>query len=150
MATKEQIERLMNRFMEARPMDFFKSMNETQAGTGAVLKYLFHSDRCVTAGEISEHMKVSTARVAVILRKMEAKQLIIKGKDVSDGRMTVVTLSDQGRKVAAEIGADIRCKVGLLIDKVGEKRLDEFIEILLDFKEILKDGPPEITTYLEE
>lgn len=78
MATKEQVEYVFNYFIKIKPDEFFNRMNKTQAGVGAVIRILNNSPEPVSAGQISEIMHVSTARTAVLLKKMSQKNLIIK------------------------------------------------------------------------
>lgn len=105
MATEMQVDQILVQVNETRPADLFKQMNEINAGIVAVLRYLYKTEGIVTAGMISGFMHISTARVAVLLQKMEAKDLIVRGKDAADARVTVVCLSEQGRRMAEAMGA---------------------------------------------
>lgn len=127
MAEKAQIELVLSRMKQARPAEFFKCMDETQAGIGAVLRLLHESSGTVTAGRISDVLDISTARVAVLLKKMSAKGLITKARGVLDARTTVVSLTSAGEQVIEDILAQLYRQVGLAIDTVGEQRLLDFI-----------------------
>ena len=140
MATKEQIDTLVKEFEKLKPAQFIKKMDETTAGIGAVLRFLYESNDTVTAGKISKFMNVSTARVAVLLKKMEAKGLIIKETGVADARTTVVRISDLGCQTVEKINADMRKEIGVVIDKVGMERMIEFITIAKEMHEVVK-GP---------
>ena len=129
MATRMQIERMLEKLKHAHPDDFFKHVDETQAGIGAVLRLLYISNDTVTAGKISDELMVSTARVAVLIKKMVSKGLITKEQGVKDARVTIVRLTDFGTQVFEEIWDDIYQKIGIIIDTVGEDRLMEFISI---------------------
>ena len=104
-------------------------MDETKAGIGAVLRLLNDARETVTAGRISEILGVSTARVAVLLKKMEAKGLITKERDSADARITVVRLTELGGDKIAQMHSEMYRQIGHIIDVVGEARLIEFIEI---------------------
>ena len=129
MATGEQIERMLRRLEKVNPMAVFKSVDETQAGIGAVLHLLNEASETVTAGKISETLNVSTARVAVLLKKMAAKGLITKEHSATDGRITVVRLTEKGVQTIMKIQDEIYHQVGHVIDVVGEEKLIEFIQI---------------------
>ena len=129
MATVAQIEMVLKRVEQARPAHFFKCMDEVQVGIGAVLRLLYKSEETVTAGKISDVLEVSTARVAVLIKKMVSKGLITKEQGVKDARVTIVRLTDFGTQVFEEIWDDIYQKIGIIIDTVGEDRLMEFISI---------------------
>lgn len=102
MATQEQIRRIFQKMRESHPKEFFHHMDETQAGIGAVLRLLYIEKKPVTAGKISDTLGISTARVAVLLRKMESRGLIIKEKNPLDARVTIVRLTDITRLVQTE------------------------------------------------
>lgn len=132
MATKAQIAMVLEEFKKIHPphpSGFLQRIDERQEGVGAVLCLLHESEDTVTAGRISEVLGVSTARVAVLLKKMAAKGLITKERAPSDARVTVVELTEQGKAAIREIEEEIFRQMGLVIDKVGEERVLEFITI---------------------
>ncbi len=73
MATQEDIERLFALFCEAHPQDSLREMDKTSAGQGAVLRYLASVEEPVTSGQIAQALGGSTARMAVLLKKLEAR-----------------------------------------------------------------------------
>lgn len=139
MAAREQIEMVLAKMEKARPDDFFRKIDETQTGIFAVLRLLNESGETVIAGRISDALNVSTARVAVLLKKMAAKGLIIKEKSARDGRSTVVKLTEQGQKQVSEMQSNLYAKVSYVIDTVGEERVLEFIAIAGEIRAALKE-----------
>ena len=129
MATREQVETLLERLSEAPPSEHFQQLDRNTAGIQAILKYLCGTDERVTPGKISEHMKVSTARVAVLLKKMAAKGYIVKTQDPDDGRVSIVELTDLGRRSAEAFRESIYATMSDMIDKVGMDRMLEFAAI---------------------
>ena len=146
MATKEQIATLLEQLEKAPPSEHFQHIDQNAVGIRAILKYLSETDEKVTAGKISEHMKVSTARIAVLLKKMETKDLIEKEKDPEDGRIVVVKLSEHGRETAEILREDIYRSIGEMIDKVGMDRMLEFAAISNEIHSIMKE--PELDASL--
>lgn len=142
MATQEQIERLLEQLEKAPPSQQFENIDKNTAGIRAILKYLNETTETVTAGKISEHMNVSTARVAVLLKKMVAKGLIEKTNDPVDARVVVVKLSEQGKKTAEKVKKSIHAQIGTMIDKIGMERMLEFAAISKELRDVLK--PPSI------
>lgn len=138
MATQQQIEDLLAQLKKAPPSEQFKSIDKSEAGIRAMLKYLSSTDETVTAGMISEHMEVSTARVAVLLKKMVAKGLIEKENDPADARVVVVRLSEHGNAVARKVRESIYEQVGAMIDKVGMERMLEFADISNELHSVIK------------
>lgn len=129
MATEAQVEMILKRVECAFPIDFFKRIDEGQAGIGAVLRLLYESGESVTAGRISDELGVSTARVAVLIKKMVSKGLVTKERGVIDARITIVKLTEFGTKTYEEIRNDMYRQVGIVIDTIGEARLMEFFAI---------------------
>lgn len=140
MATREQIETILVLVHDTHPATFFKRIDDTSAGISAVLRFLYEADGEVTSGQISSSMNVSTARMAVLLKKMDAKGLICKETGAADARTTVVRLSGFGRETVEKIHADMYRQVGCVIDKIGMERLIEFTTVAREICSIMK-GP---------
>lgn len=140
MATKAQIETLLKKLEEAHPKNFFKCVDDTQAGIGAVLRLLHESNETVYAGTISDALHISTARVAVLLKKMAAKGLVTKKHSNMDARVTIVDLTELGETTIVAMRDDMYQQIGHIIDTVGEARLNEFIAISHEIREALR--PP--------
>lgn len=143
MAAQEQIETLLQQLRQAPPSACFQRIDENAAGIRAILKYLRETSETVTAGRISEKLGVSTARVAVLLKKMVAKGLIEKMRDPADARIVVVRLSEHGAKTAEKIRSGVYAQVGAIIDRVGMERMLEFAAISNEIRTVMQ--APEIT-----
>ena len=143
MATREQIETLLEQLEKAPPSEPFQHIDRNTVGIRAILKYLSETDEKITAGKISERLKVSTARVAVLLKKMEAKDLIEKTQDPDDGRIVIVKLSEHGKKTAAAARKEVYKSIGEMIDKVGMDRMLEFAAISNEIHSIMKKSEME-------
>lgn len=143
MASKEQVERILDRVEKAHPVDCFKKIDQIQVGIGSVLRLLHGSDRAVTAGMISDTLKISTARVAVLLKKMAARGLISKEQAATDGRVTVVRLTPEGSKTISEMQEALYAQAAHIIDTVGEERILEFITIAEEIRAAMQTKDPE-------
>ena len=141
MATIAQIERMLAELERIHPVAFFRRMDETQAGIGAVLRLLHTSEEEITAGKISEVLNISTARVAVLIRKMAAKGLITKARSSADARVTMVGLTELGVRTVEGMRREMYQQVGLVIDAVGEERLREFLKIAAEIRAAV--NPPQ-------
>lgn len=142
MASEAEIAKLLEELLKAPPSEGFKSIDENTAGIRAILKYLSETDGAATAGRISESMGVSTARVAVLLKKMVDKGLIEKNSDPSDARVVVVRLSEHGAETALKIRSAIYAQIGQMIDTIGMERMMEFAAISQEIHEVIQT--PEI------
>lgn len=144
MATNEEIETLLQKLKKAPPSECFQNFDMNTAGIRAILKMLSETDEKVTAGMISEKMNVSTARVAVLLKKMVAKGLIEKENDEADGRVVLVKLSESGKQAADELKSDMYAKIGNIIDKIGMERMLEFAEISKEIHSVISASNNEL------
>lgn len=144
MATAEQIEALMEQLKKAPPAECFQNFDMSTAGIRAILKILNETDTKVTAGDLSEYMKVSTARIAVLLKKMEAKGFIEKEHDSADGRVVVVRLSNKGKELADKFKANLYAHIGEMIDKIGMDRMLEFAAVSNEIQSLMKKSHPKI------
>lgn len=144
MATTEQIETLMEQLKKAPPAECFQNFDMSTAGIRAILKILNEADSKVTAGDLSKHIKVSTARIAVLLKKMEAKGLIEKEHDSADGRVVVVKLSNQGKELADKFKENLYVHIGEMIDKIGMERMLEFAAVSNEIQSLMKKSHPNL------
>lgn len=144
MASKEQIEVLMKQLKKAPPAECFQNFDMSTAGIRAILKILNQTNEKVTAGSISEQMHVSTARVAVLLKKMAAKGLIEKEHDLADGRVVVVKLTDFGRRVANQLKEELYTHIGEMIDKIGMERMLEFAAASNEIYAVMQNRQPKL------
>lgn len=142
MATKAQIETISDKMQKAFPVELFHDITGTQSGMMAILRLLSISDGEVSAGEISQALKISTARVAALLKKMTAKGLITREKDLQDSRVTLVRLTDLGETTVSKLKERLYERIGAVIDAVGEETLLEFIAISTEIKTVLEREPP--------
>lgn len=139
MPTQAQVEQILGLLRESNPEDCFKKMNETSMGVGAVLMYLRKAQEPVSAGQISHGLNVSTARVAVLLKKMEGRELLVTGSSPTDARMRVVRLSQRGEKAAARLEEELYEQTAYLIERVGMERLIEFASISGEIQTVLSE-----------
>ncbi|MGN1450749.1 MAG: MarR family winged helix-turn-helix transcriptional regulator [Eubacteriales bacterium] len=137
MADTWQVEEVLAQFDKLHPQLIFEEIYKRNAGCGALIKFLDESKKPVTAGDISRFMNVSTARVAVLLKKLEAKGLIVKETDLSDARVTAVRLSEEGRATAKAMRDALYSRIGLMIDRIGMERLNAFVETIGEIQKIV-------------
>ncbi len=145
MATKEQIDYIISELPKAHPANLFKIFNDSNTGIGFAVKLLYSAEgNRLSAGEISEAMGVSTARVAVLLKKMEGKGLITRESDRADARVTIVCLSKEGRAVAQQMQENMLKHISYVIDQVGMEKLKQFIALSVEVKAAMAAGfsPP--------
>lgn len=138
MATEKQIEYVVNALENSHIDEFLGHLNGAKEGVGFVLKILNESGSPLTAGDISEKMSVSTARVAVLLQKMLKKDLIVKKAYEKDGRVTIVELTAHGKDVALSMQSEMNKHVSAVIDGVGMEKIMVFIALASEIEEVAR------------
>ncbi len=137
MAKEQEVLSLLNEFHNIQPLSFLQHIDMTSMGIGNVLGYLCASGREVTAGEISDYMNVSTARVAVLLKKMSDKDLIRRRSDPSDKRKVMVSITAKGMQAFDEKKKEILLYAGAIVDHFGKEKVEDFIESCRSIREIV-------------
>ena len=143
MATKEEIAQLESMILSCRPGEFFRKLSEADEGIGAVLRTLHRAEAPVTSGAISQAMGVSTARVAALLKKLEAMGLVTRSPGMDDARTTMVSLTKKGAETVERMYDDYCGELARLIDSVGIGRLRDFMAVAAEIDNVMK-GPPEL------
>lgn len=138
MITQERLEEIAKELPNVQPTNFLKIVNDSNAGIGYALKLLLSEENHqLSAGQLSEAMGVSTARVAVLLKKMENRGLIEKKEDESDARVTLVKLSEEGNCIAASMKENMLQHIASVIEKVGEEKFLQFIALSNEIKDAM-------------
>lgn len=138
MITREETEKLLERFRDSRPKILTQHFDREDAGIVHVMNILAGAGEPVTAGKISKCMNVSTARVAVLLKKMEQQNLIVRSADSSDARKTMIDLSEHGRSEMEKAKENFYRFCSAVIERTGVERFTEFIEISEELKNAIE------------
>ncbi len=137
MASDKEVIALLQEFSSIHPLEFLQKIDVQSMGISNVLCFLMCADHEVSAGEISEYMNVSTARVAVLLKKMSDKGLIEKQTDPSDARRVLVAITDSGKALFQEQQREILLYSGAVVDHFGVDKIQEFIGICRQIRDII-------------
>ncbi|MBP5186733.1 MAG: winged helix-turn-helix transcriptional regulator [Clostridiales bacterium] len=137
MASDKEVIALLQEFSSIHPLEFLQKLDVQSMGISNVLCFLMCADHEVTAGEISDYMNVSTARVAVLLKKMSDKGLIEKHADPSDARRVMVAITDSGKELFEKQQREILLYSGAVVDHFGVDKIKEFIESCRQIRQII-------------
>ena len=149
MADIKDVNYVFNKLSESRPTELNSRMNDTQAGIGAVLKFLNDSSGAVTCGDIAKQIGVSTARVAVLLKKMVAKNVIYRSVASDDARIVYISLTDDGRKTVKELRDIITLHLSRVIDAMGMEKIMTLIELSNEMKRVAEEVKPDLPDILK-
>lgn len=147
MEASKEVQMILKCLEESRPMRFLTLLDNPNVGASCVLRYLAEADHPVSAGEISSFMNVSTARTAVLLRKLSERNMIVKESDPSDARKTLIRISEYGKEYFVECEQAFLARISYVIGKVGVERMKTFIEIANEIKDAM---PKDIAEYKDK
>lgn len=107
----------------------FNVSDSLQGGT-FILHYLHERNEAVLPGEISSEMEISTARIAAALNNLEKKRLVDREINKNDRRQILVTLTEEGRKLAEKQRLEVDTQISKMLQSLGEHDASEFVRIL--------------------
>ena len=129
MSTREDAKAFLNELYSSIPKSFYSKIEMTQRGFGFILDYLEQAEGEVVAGDFAKKMNVSTARVAVLLKKMEENGFVIRRTSSKDARRTVVEITPAGAAFVDDLKEQALSRVELLLEQVSKEDLDTYVRI---------------------
>ncbi len=144
---REDVLFIMDLFERSKPEKAFKEVVKQKEGLLAVMAFLYHHDPNypVSSKEISQHMNVSSARMTVILQKLEQKECIKKNKSTKDTRGIDVMLTEKGLKIITEMEDKKYLSFEKIVDEIGFSSLKEMFQKLEAIKKILGETLEDFT-----
>lgn len=104
-------------------------LNSTRGET-ALLMTLFRAGTPLSPGELADESRVSSARVANILRALEEKGLVSRTHSAADRRRVEVALTEAGREDAEARRARRHEAVAAYLRELGEQDARELVRIV--------------------
>ena len=144
MATEAEIQKAMDLFHTNNPNRIFEQIRKVDVGMVAVLKYLNQNKNGIKSKDISDYMKVSSARMAILLKKMESKNLIEKSTSKEDCRVTIVKLTEYGEEIVKQVRIHMEGIAEKIVDELGIEELERIFEGLNKIKKLMKDNTIDI------
>lgn len=132
-------ELIFNQLRENPKSSLADILTEFNRGEVGVLSYLAFDNDKASAGELSEKLNVSTARIASILNSLENKEYINRKEDKKDKRKTLVFITKKGKKLATEAKKEVLGKIIKVIKEVGHNEINEYVKMVLKIKKILNE-----------
>lgn len=87
-------------------------------------------DEGMSQTELAAHLEISTAAVAVTIRKLEAGGYIEKRTAENDSRYNEIKISDKGRAIVSLSEKQFSAVDGAMLGGIDREKLDGFIECL--------------------
>lgn len=111
-----------------------KTLEDGYKGLFVILKVIRNRSGEIIAGDISNELNISTARVAVALKTLEEKKYIIKSKGTDDGRKTIVKITNDGLIVLEKRENEIKDLIKGILNILTEDEIKQLINILWKIK----------------
>ncbi len=140
MNDKELATKLLKDLWDNRPNRFNNFLDEFNKGEFGLLNYIYFETKEVSAGMLSEKLKVSTARIASILNSLEAKKLIKRKIGTDDKRKVVVEITTEGKEIIKKYQEEVVNKVSYIISKIGQEKAKQYFDIMLEINSIINDS----------
>ncbi len=140
MNDKELATKLLKDLWDNRPNRFNNFLDEFNKGEFGLLNYIYFETKEVSAGMLSEKLKVSTARIASILNSLEAKKLIKRKIGTDDKRKVVVEITTEGKEIIKKYQEEVVNKVSYIISRIGQEKAKQYFDIMLEINSIINDS----------
>lgn len=114
-------------------------LNDFNRGEVGVLSYLTFDKEMASAGELSNKLNVTTARIASILNSLENKGFIKRKIDEFDKRKTLVVITSKGKELVLSTKDEIINKIVRVIKEVGIEEVKNYVLIALKIRKILEE-----------
>lgn len=140
MNDKELATKLLKDLWDNRPNRFNNFLDEFNKGEFGLLNYIYFETKEVSAGMLSEKLKVSTARIASILNSLEEKKLIKRKIGTDDKRKVVVEITTEGKEIIKKYQEEVVNKVSYIISRIGQEKAKQYFDIMLEINSIINDS----------
>lgn len=139
MSIEELAEVIFHQFKPNSSSSLAEVLNEFNRGEIGTLSYLAFDKNKVSAGELSEKLNVTTARIACILNSLENKQYIERKEDEKDKRKTLVYITEKGKNLACDAKKEVIEKIIKVIEEIGYDEIKNYINVVARIKKILEE-----------
>ena len=107
------------------------------SGEMAVMRALMLAGGSLTPGELADRAWVSSARIANILRALEAKGWVEREHSKTDRRRVHVTVTDKGRQDLEIKRQEFEDRAASFLEQLGEKDTQEMVRLLRRANQII-------------
>lgn len=128
MPSQEEIQQAKELFDKLKPFKTLDDITKTNIGLHAVLSYLFATDEETTSKDISTALNVSSARMTVLLKKLESAQLIEKSPSPTDARAVHIKLTEKGVLEAYHIESQKELAIATILETIPLNELTPVLE----------------------
>lgn len=112
-------------------------VDKALSGEMAVMRALMLAGGSLTPGELADRAWVSSARIANILRALDAKSWIEREHSKTDRRRVHVTVTDKGRQDLEIKRREFEDRAAAFLEQLGEEDTHELVRLLRRTNQII-------------
>ena len=112
-------------------------VDQAMSGEMAVMRALMLAGGSLTPSELANRAWVSSARIANILRTLEAKGWVEREHSKTDRRRVHVTVTDKGRQDLEIKRREFEDRTAAFLEQLGETDTQEMVRLLRRLNEII-------------
>ncbi len=125
----EMAEELLEMHVQLRGREVNQEMEVYARGEIRALSFLYDNGQKAYPGELSQEMGVSTARIAVLIKRMEEKGWVTRSADTQDSRHIIVSLTPAGMEVLQHQRNDTIGLIANALERLGEEDAKTYLRI---------------------
>jgi DNA-binding MarR family transcriptional regulator/N-acetylglutamate synthase-like GNAT family acetyltransferase len=114
---------------------------------GRVVYEIAHHET-TTAAELAKELDLDPGYLSRMLKGLEERGYLVRRPAETDGRQTILALSEHGQAAFAEINGRSRAQVKSLLDPLGADDRARLIEALATVTDLLGETPPRRAPYI--
>lgn len=106
----------------------------------AFVLLIIDSEEGTPATKIAPLMGMESRSLTRILKSMEEKKLIQRKKDMSDGRVVMIFLTDLGKEKKEIAKSKVKTFNTIIQNKIPKSKLSTFFEVISSINELIENG----------
>ncbi len=138
MKNEEFVNKILEDMKKTMPPKLNDDCDVSIKGENAIIGLLNSYQEGLSAGELSQKLNVSSARIAAALNNLEYKGFVKRQIDSVDKRKIIVTLTADGTKKFNQFEENLRSRLLLITNELGQQKVTEYIKMMKQIKEILE------------
>jgi MarR family transcriptional regulator, organic hydroperoxide resistance regulator len=138
MKNEEFVNKILEEMKKTMPPKLHDENDVSIKGENAIIGTLHFFKNGLSSGELSQKLDVSTARIAAAVNNLEYKGFVKRKIDSVDKRKIIVSLTEDGDKRFIEFENNLRKRLLLITNELGQEKVKEYIETMKQIKDILE------------
>ncbi len=139
MTKEETAAALLQEWNELHQNQMFQNLAVPEQGIQLALDFLSgRSGEETSSGDLARALRVSSARTAALLNKLEDRGLITREPCPEDGRKTNIRLTPKGEEAVTRIHAQVLSWMEQLVEDVGADNLRTYLKLSEKIKESVR------------